>query len=489
MDEPVSAIKSTPKTSSLRLGLRAKFVIVVSLILIISCSLAAVFLVHNSRQSLTKNLNQSSQAFAALATRPIGDSYAIYQDSGSLRVALEIEKFTALNNTISNVAIIDVNGNVLYALHSRPAIKINDQAAASFSSADSKDSLGAIVQVVQPYFDTDGLHEYAIAYSISTTQLENSIARQAGTILVFTILGLLVTATATFWMVDKLFLKPIGSISSESLAISKGDYSKQIKSHRNDEIGVLATSVNQMATNLKGDIFKLQEADTLKNEFIMITSHNLRTPLTIIKGNMEIIHDSQLPDKLQLMFAAMENGLNRLESFSEDMLIISSVESEHATLTNQPLSIKELLMGLETKYTVASDLKHINLHWQVDNNEARVNVSSTHIRSVIRNLLDNAIKFTNKNGNAWFSIGVKDGNLKIEVRDDGIGIAPEEMRKLFQKFHRGTSITYRYDYEGTGIGLYATKLIAQAYGGKVTVSSTLGHGSTFTVILPGVATP
>jgi signal transduction histidine kinase len=445
-------------------------------------------LVHNSRKSLTENLNQSSQAFAALATRPIGDSYAIYEDSGSVRVAQEIDKFTELNSDVSNIAIYDVNGNLLYALHSRPALNVTSQAAESFSAIDKKNSLGAIVQVIQPYLNDNGFHDYAIAYSISTTTLENSISRQAETILLFTILGLMVTAIVTYWLVDKLFLQPINSISSESLVISQGDYSKQIKSHRNDEIGVLASSVNQMATNLKNDIFKLQEADTLKNEFIMITSHNLRTPLTIIKGNMEIIHDSQLPDKLQLMFAAMENGLNRLESFSEDMLIISSVESEHATLANQPLSIKELLMGLETKYTVTSDLKHVNLHWQVDDNEVKVNVSSTHIRSVIRNLLDNAIKFTNKNGNAWFNLGVHDGGLKIEVRDDGIGIAPEEMRKLFQKFHRGTSITYRYDYEGTGIGLYATKLIAQAYGGKVTVSSTLGHGSVFTVLIPGVAT-
>jgi signal transduction histidine kinase len=359
--------------------------------------------------------------------------------------------------------------------------------AAAFSAIDTKNSLGEITQVTQPYLNTDGLHEYNIAYSISNAQLENSIARQSDAILIFTILALLITATVTYWLVNKLFLKPIESISTESLLISKGDYSKQIKSRRNDEIGILANSVNQMATNLKNDIFKLQEVDTLKNEFIMITSHNLRTPLTVIEGYMEMIKGSELPDKLQSMFSAIEDGLKRLKSFSEDILTIANIEAGQIQLSKRPMTVKELLQGLDKMYVQVAEQKNINLHWQVEHEDFRLNVSRTHIGSVIRNLLDNAIKFNGNNGNVWFSLDVDAGDLKITVRDDGIGIAANEMTKLFQKFHRGTS-TLTYDYEGTGIGLYATKLIVQSYGGKVTASSALGHGSEFTVVIPAVMT-
>jgi signal transduction histidine kinase len=481
MQGPVSITLSKARNGRPKLGLRARFVIVITVVLLISCSIAAALLLHNSRKSLTTNLNQSTQAFAALATRPIGDSYAIYQDSGSLRVAVEIEKFTVLNGNVSNVAIIDTSGNLLYALHSKPSITVSSKMAASFSAIDTKNSLGEITQVIQPYLNTDGLHEYNIAYSIC-------IARQADTILIFTILALLITATVTYWLVNKLFLKPIESISNESLLISKGEYSEQIKSHRNDEIGILANSVNQMATNLKNDIFKLEEVDTLKNEFIMITSHNLRTPLTIIEGNMEIIKDSEMPDKLRSMFSAIEDGLKRLKSFSEDILTIASIEAGQTQLSKRSATVKELLQGLNEKYTQAAEQKNINLHWQVEHEDIRLNVSRTHIGSVVRNLLDNAIKFTKINGNVWFSLEVEGSNLKIIVRDDGIGIAANEMTKLFQKFHRGTS-TLTYDYEGTGIGLYATKLIVQSYGGKVTASSALGHGSEFTVVIPAALAP
>lgn len=485
MQRPVSTTQTKAVNGGLKLGLRARFVIVITVVLLIGCSLAAAVLLHNSRKSLTTNLNQSTQAFAALATRPIGDTYAIYQDSGSLRVAVEISKFTVLNSTVSNIAIVDTAGNLLYTLHPKPAILINSQMASAFSAVDTKNSLGAITQVIQPYLNTDGLHEYNIVYRISNAQLESSISKQADTILIFTVLALLMTALITYWLVNRLFLRPIESISTGSLLISKGDYSKQIKSRRNDEIGILANSVNQMATNLKNDIFKLQEVDTLKNEFIMITSHNLRTPLTVIEGNMEIIRGSELPDKLQSMFSAIEDGLKRLKAFSEDILTIASIEAGHTQLTKRPVKVKELLQGLDKMYAQAAALKSINLHWQVEREETQLNVSRTHIGSIIRNLLDNAIKFNKQNGNVWFSLDVDQTDLKITVRDDGIGIAAAEMPKLFQKFHRGTS-TLTYDYEGTGIGLYATKLIVQSYGGKVTASSALGRGSEFIVIIPNV---
>src|SRR5579863_1766708 len=114
MKSPVSITQAKASNGGLKLGLRARFVIVITVVLLISCSIAAIVLLHNSRKSLTTNLNQDTQAFAALATRPIGDSYAVYQDFGSVRVAEEISKFTILNSNVSNVAIIDTSGNLLY---------------------------------------------------------------------------------------------------------------------------------------------------------------------------------------------------------------------------------------------------------------------------------------------------------------------------------------------------------------------------------------
>ena len=110
-------------------------------------------------------------------------------------------------------------------------------------------------------------------------------------------------------------------------------------------------------------------------------------------------------------------------------------------------------------------------------------MSVPHLRSALWNLIDNAIKFTHQGGTSSLDVAEADGKVLISVKDTGIGISPEEIPKLFTKFHRGTSVE-TYDFEGTGIGLYASKIIIEEQGGTITVKSEKDKGSTFTVILP-----
>lgn len=468
-------------TSNRRISLRFRFIVTITVILLVAFTGTAVVLLRNSRASLTKSLNQSSRSFAELATRPIGDAYDTYRASGSFRLDIEVNKFTALNDTIKNVSVTDTQGKILYSLHDRKAITADQ--ASSFKPTAIKNSAGIYTTIVQPYFDTNGRHPYAIIYDVSTADLETAIMRSTETIVVFSIIALLITALVMYWLINRLFLKPIEAVSRTSQEISGGKYDTQVVRERNDEIGDLANSVNQMATTLKQDIFKLQEVDTMKNEFIMITSHNLRTPLTIIEGYMEIIRDSQLPNELRSMINSIEDGLRRLASFSEDILTIATIEGGKTIVKTRSTTIKDMVKGIEDTYTSAAMQEGIQFIWQLDNADTKINVSSIHMRGVIRNLLDNAIKFTHKDGSIRCTISIKGSSLIIKVEDTGIGIAAEEMDKLFQKFHRGTS-TYQYNYEGTGIGLYATKLIVQAHHGHVTAASTLGKGSTFTVEIP-----
>jgi signal transduction histidine kinase len=470
----------------LRFGLRLRFILVIIAILLAVFSLLAYLLLHNARASLTSDLDRNSTAFAQLATRPIGDAYTVYQSYGRVRVQQEVKKFTALDLAVTNVTIVNIDNKMLFSLAKSPAV--SKTAAASFDASYIVGRSGAYTTIVQPYFDTNGLHQFAVSYQVSTKTLEQTIQRQFETIILLSLLGLIITISVTYWLINRVFLRPLEAVSQGSLAISHGMYSEQIIATRNDEIGDLARSVNQMATNLKGDIFKLQEVDKLKNEFIMITSHNLRTPLTIMNGNIELLKSTILPEQIVSMIDAIAVSLKRLASFSEDILTIASIEDGKTRLTTEPVSMASLLSTLRETYEEAAAPAHVGLDWNVPQTEVMLNVSRAHIRSVLRNLLDNAIKFTNPDGMVGFTASVSGSDLAFEVTDTGIGIAPEEMPKLFTKFHRGTS-TLTYDYEGTGIGLYATKLIVQAHQGKVRVASTLGKGSSFTVILPGVVLP
>lgn len=422
--------------------------------------------------------------FSDLATRPIGDAYSTYSSVGILRVREEVQKFTKLDSNISNVTIVGTDQTNYFNLLNS-AVEVDSASASAFTTTVYKNSSGADTRIVVPYFDTNGQHQFAVAYSISTAELELSIKHEIETIVLFSLLGLLIAAGATYYLINRLFLIPLESVSLASQAISDGQYSDHIGDVRNDEIGDLARSVNQMATKLENDITKLKELDSMKNEFIMITSHNLRTPLTIIEGYMEMLRSSELPEKVSAMLDTIESGLKTLASFSEDILTIASIESGNTTLSSHNIEINEIFKGIYETYSSVAEQKQITFNWQVQDSQKVVLVSKTNIRGVVRNLLDNAFKFTKQSGRVSLEVQTINNDLIIKVSDTGIGIAPEEMPKLFTKFHRGTS-TYKYDYQGTGIGLYATKLIVQAHKGKVTASSTLGKGSTFTVTLPNV---
>jgi signal transduction histidine kinase len=465
-------------------SLRLRFIAVIVAVMFVIFALLAYILIRNSQASLTSDLNKSSVAFAQLATRPIGDAYTAYQGYGSARVEQEVRKFIALNLSVSDVSIVDVADSQLFNLQGNAPLP-SPTAAASFDPTYTKGSGGAYTSIVQPYIDTNGQHQLAVHYTFSTAGLDATIRLQFETIILLSLLGLAAAGSVTYWLINRLFVRPLESVSRAALAISQGAYSEQIGASRHDEIGDLARSVNEMATTLKSDIYKLQEVDKLKNEFIMISSHNLRTPLTVINGNIELLQLSKLPKDARSAVAAIAGGSKRLASFSEDMLTIATIEDGKSRVVTEPVTLKSLLSGIHDRYMDEAAGHHLTLDWQVDDPDALVNVSSLHIRSVLRNLLDNACKFTREGGTVTFHAATKTADLVVEIADTGIGIAPDEMTKLFTKFHRGTS-TYTYDYEGTGIGLYATKLIVQAHHGQVTAASTLGKGSAFTVCLPGV---
>jgi signal transduction histidine kinase len=467
----------------MRFGLRSRFILLISAVLLCIFAVAAYLLFRNVDISQVNDLNRESKAFAALATKPVGDSYTIYKDSGTVRVKQEIQKFTDLDSNITGVQIIGLDGTALFPNSRKGNQVLSAAQVQSFEPAYTTDSSNLITRIVEPYSDDANQHPFSIVYTVSNKELAQNILRQEIDIFVFSVIGLIVSGFVVFELMSRFFVLPVEKMSRRALAISGGDYSQQIKATRNDEIGDLARSVNQMTESLKSDIQKLQELDKLKNEFIMITSHNLRTPLTIIRGNLDLLKSGSLDEPTMNMITAIEASARSLGGFAEDMLTIASIEDGAAVLTLKPTTLQNVLKGLEEEFQTAAKDRHVTLNWRVENPEQPLQASDIHLRGAVRNLLDNAIKFTHEGGSVTLSVRHLGSETIISVHDTGIGIAPEELPKLFTKFHRGTG-TLEYNYEGTGIGLYAAKLIVDAHGGTIDVKSEQGKGSTFVVHLP-----
>jgi signal transduction histidine kinase len=278
-------------------------------------------------------------------------------------------------------------------------------------------------------------------------------------------------------------LTPIRTLSEGAGRFAKGDLQFRIAMTRGDEFGLLAQTLNDMAAKISATIAKLQDADNLKNEFIFIASHNLRTPLTLINGYVELMKDSPGSGDTLKMIKGIEGSAHELNRFSEEMLTISTIESGYAILNITDISIGELLKPVKLEYDGLAKNKVVTLTWSVPESATVVRLSPVHIRTALANLLRNALEFTPRGGLIDVVILVEPDRLVLSVRDNGSGIEPKEMERLFTKFHRGTS-ALRYDHPGTGIGLYVTGLIVEAHHGQISVRSQLGHGSTFTITLP-----
>ncbi len=468
----------------MRFNIRTKIILTVSLSLVLIFAVIMYLLVTRSVSQLRTNLNVSSKSFASLATPPIGNTFLLYQDSGSIKITQQVNKFLALDPDVTAIRIVSVDGKQLYSSHSGSNQMVNGQLASSFKSQSVTDKNGYISQVVEPFFEDSGAHRYSVVYDISPNRVQKNVGDVVRPLLYAGVVILVISITATTWLLNSLFIKPLRDVSRSANRISAGNFDQQIVPKNQDEIGDLAVSVNKMAEFLKADIVKLREVDKLKTEFMMIASHNLRTPLTIMRGYIEMAEQAQTVDELKKIITTVQESVVRLHLLAEDLLTISTLEAGKQQLDKTPADAKQFIDSLVSEFELLATKK--DLHWQFTNNlpdTAKLNISQSNMRSALANLIDNAIKFTKEGGTVHVLADIHDGKLAFTVADTGIGVTPEEIPKLFTKFHRGTS-TAQYDYEGAGIGLYLTKLIVNEHGGQVGVKTEVGKGSTFTVYLP-----
>lgn len=465
-------------------NLRTKVILTVGIFLVVIFALTTYQTLTRSVHQLNSSLNQQSTSFASLATSPIGNAFLLYQDSGSIKITQKVNKYLALDPDVISVRIVSVDGEQVYDSRDEKKSPINPNLASSFQPQYLKTEAGYIHEIVQPFFEDSGAHRYSMVYDISTQRISQTVTDSIRQILYTGLAILVISIVVTSWALNVLFIRPLRAVSRSADIISAGDYNHQIVSKNRDEIGSLAQAVNKMAESLKADIEKLRGLDKLKSEFLMIASHNLRTPLTIMRGSLEMGDQAKTPEELKAIIASIQESVVRLHLLSEDLLTISTLESGDEPMTKTKVEARNFIDATVSEFALLAKKKQ--LVWQFDNrvpDDVSLAINQANMRSALGNIIDNAIKFTKARGSVTVKADITQGQLHFVVADTGIGITPEEQTQLFTKFHRGTS-TLTYDYEGAGVGLYLTKLIVEAHGGRITVQSQADHGSTFTVRVP-----
>jgi len=249
----------------------------------------------------------------------------------------------------------------------------------------------------------------------------------------------------------------------------------------------LQKEVNRQTKELRDANIRLQQLDKAKSEFISLASHQLRTPLTIIKGYISMMLEGtwgQIVGKQREQLDKVYSSNERLVRLVEDLLTVSRIESGRLEFNWQLVSLEEMIDSVIKEFSqVAADKKLYLKFIPPKKVLPKVKMDSLKIRQVVQNLVDNALHYTKKGG-AAISLEQKRGKVVFSIKDTGIGILPKEQVTLFEKFSRGREIGKMHT-EGVGLGLYLSAKMIEAHHGRIWVESGGGgSGSTFFFELP-----
>jgi two-component system phosphate regulon sensor histidine kinase PhoR len=234
------------------------------------------------------------------------------------------------------------------------------------------------------------------------------------------------------------------------------------------------------------DITELKKMDQVRRDFVANVSHELRTPLSILRGYIETLLDSPETSREELsrILRVMERHSKRLDLLAGDLLTLAQLESvnPHLQLGDIHLSsfLREVIHDLEKKLAN----KHLQLLVDASPDLPPIHADRTRLQEALYNLIDNAVKYSRERGEIRLSARQHDGEIELTVGDDGIGIAKEDLPRIFERFYRADKARSPDKVRGTGLGLAIVKHIAQLHGGRVEAESELEKGTTIRLVLP-----
>jgi signal transduction histidine kinase len=257
-------------------------------------------------------------------------------------------------------------------------------------------------------------------------------------------------------------------------AVAKGKYDQRVTERGAPEIRAVAAAFNRMTTEVQNN----QQA---QKDFVANVSHDLKTPLTSIQGYSQAIMDGAAKDTAAAARIIYEES-GRLNRMVTQLTDLARLQAGRLALHIAPVNLSQLVQAVAERLNIIAQEKQITLHVETPP-LSPLNGDGDRLAQVVTNLISNALKYTPQGGTVWVSISTQAESITFTVRDSGIGIAAEELGRVFERFYQVDKT--RGPRRGTGLGLAITQEIVQAHGGSITVSSPgKGQGSTFTVTLP-----
>jgi signal transduction histidine kinase len=289
--------------------------------------------------------------------------------------------------------------------------------------------------------------------------------------------GLLAVGLALILAVilSRTLTRPIRELTAATQAVSVGGQAHQVPVRSRDELGQLATSFNRMSADVARSL-------NMRRQMTADIAHELRTPISIILGHAEAVHDGVLPASPET-FEIIREEASRLGHLVDDLRTLSMADAGELKLTLRPYPPEQLLNDTQRLYAHQSRQKKVTISTNIEAGLPEVEMDPQRMKEVFMNILDNALRYTPENGNIMLSAGLVDDVVEFKVQDSGPGVESCELDRIFERFYR-TEPSRTRDAGGSGLGFAIAKSIVEKHKGRIWGESKPDEGLTVIIHLP-----
>jgi signal transduction histidine kinase len=331
---------------------------------------------------------------------------------------------------------------------------------------DLETAIGTVRYLAVPINGAQGVRGvFVVAASLSSEREE---VEDAVRLAALVLLSVLLIASTLAWVVAGRVLAPLRALADTARSITESDLTRRITVSGRDEIAELGRTFNAM-------LDRLEAAFASQRAFVSDASHELRTPITIVRGHLELLGDD--PDERRETVALVTDELDRMSRFVDDLLLLAKSDRDDF-LRVAGVELGALTDELLEKATALGERR-----WRLERRaEARLVADRQRLTQAVMGLAANAVQHTGKGDPIWLGSEVLGDEARLWVRDTGPGVAYDDRERIFERFARASDSRRRS--EGAGLGLAIVRAIAEAHGGRVTLASRPGAGATFTLVIP-----
>lgn len=536
------------------ISIKIKLILPLLIILVLVFSVSSIVIIQREYNSTKDSLIKASQSYASLSANHIIRNFELYYESGFYKFIEIIDESMDLNNNIEKIQILNVNGKILfdseeiylgkYDESNNPERYLQDEelikkVGLSESYTDEILSDTKTFNIIQPYIEEWGRHDYSLRYVISLSNLDIMTREMYTTVIIYSSGFVLISFFLILFLISQFITSPIGKLRKGVIKMRDGNLKYNVDVDSYDEIGELANTFNTMREDLNKSRIELEEysknlekqvkirtkelheksknleiinkelnvaqnklsemnkflekkvkdrtkeVESLlkqKNDFINQLGHDLKTPLGPLINLIPLLKRKEKDPKKIEILEVLNQDVELMKNLVVNTLELARLNSPKTKFNFEKINLKKEIGKIIKNKKIIFDKNNITIQNNI-NKLHFVKADSQEFEVLVTNLIDNAIKYNKKEGKVIIESAEDDNNIIISIKDTGIGLEKDQIDNIFDEFFKADKS--RHDIESSGLGLSICKRIVEKHNGKIWVESPgLNKGSIFYFKLP-----